>query len=56
MFPCILSPVSILSRGCLEGGHQRIAIKVGMVESGLKLSVCVLSKKYSKGGGEGDKT
>ncbi len=54
MVPCILSPVSSLSRGYLEGGHQRIAIKVGMVESGLILSVCILSKKCSKRGGEGE--
>jgi hypothetical protein len=46
----MLSAVSILSRGCLEGGHQRIAIKLGMMESGLILSVCAISKKYSKGG------
>jgi hypothetical protein len=46
-----LSAVSILSRRCLEGGHQRIAIKLGMMESGLILSVCALSKKYSKGKG-----
>jgi hypothetical protein len=48
----MLSAVSILSRRCLEGGHQIIAIKLGMMESGLLSSVCALSKKYSKGGGE----
>jgi hypothetical protein len=51
MVPCILSAVSILSRRCLEGRHQRIATKLGWWRVGLILSVYALSKKYSRGRG-----